>query len=147
MKKTLLLIICLLLAACSGGNDVNATPEPLKPNPSLIEAAPPPNESVVAGSDPNAAMDATGTWRVAIEHKEGLETAQIILTQEGDQFTGSFRGYEVSGVMVGNLLTFPAAWPESGSLIPVRVTAIIDTYQLVGTLSGEGSDRGIFGER
>ena len=91
----------------------------------------------VAAGDPNAVVNAAGSWAYTIESPQGGE-GTLVIKKEGDIYTGSITNKkfnsttELSSVaLTGNELTFAyEANGQGGNKMPIQVKAIItgDTF-------------------
>jgi hypothetical protein len=95
---------------------------------------------LVAGSLLLAAdepANVAGTWKVAVSGDAGNAKQTIVLKQDSNKITGTFKGPRQSGPLEGtvdgNNISFHVA-----TRVPLDYKGIVDGHTMKGTLTGKG---------
>ena len=88
------------------------------------------------GADPDAVVEATGTWSYSVATPDGEQDGTFTLSGSGDDLSGTIETDETHTLndvtLEGNQLSFSFAQPGMGT---IRVTGIIDGDTFTGTAS------------
>jgi hypothetical protein len=98
------------------------------------------------------AADVTGTWLMAVETANGPGSPTFVLTQKGEELTGSYKGAlgeaAVTGTVKGNAISIAYKISAQGAELQVSYTGTVeaDGKTMSGKLSlgelGEGTFKG-----
>ena len=93
-------------------------------------------EDTPEGADPDAVVDATGTWTYSVATPGGDQEGTFTITGSGNSLSGTIRTDETRDVdsvtLEGNVLSFGFSQPGMGS---VRVSGVIEGDSFTGTTS------------
>jgi hypothetical protein len=93
-------------------------------------------EEELEGADPDAVVEATGTWAFSVATPGGEQEGTFTISGSGSSLSGTIRTDETidlnSVTLEGNVLSFTFVQPEMGS---VRVSGVIDGDSFTGTAS------------
>jgi len=85
----------------------------------------------------DTAADVAGTWTVQVSGDAGSASQTIILTQDGNKISGTFKGPRQSGKLEGtvdgNAIKFHVK-----TRVPLDYTGTVDGDSMMGTMSGRG---------
>lgn len=85
----------------------------------------------------NPPANVAGTWTVSVSGDAGNATQTIVLQQDGNKITGTFKGPRqsgtVDGTVDGNNIKF-----QVKARIPLDYTGTVSGDSMKGTLSGKG---------
>ena len=87
----------------------------------------------------DTAADVTGTWTIQVTGDAGSASQTIILTQNGNKISGTFKGPRQSGklegAVAGNAIKFHVK-----TRVPLDYTGTVDGDSMRGTMSGRGKN-------
>jgi hypothetical protein len=90
---------------------------------------------VVASGD--TSPNVTGTWNISVSGEAGSANQTVVLKQDGDKITGTFKGPRQSGPLEGtvdgNNIKFHVK-----THVPLDYTGTVDGDAMKGTMSGRG---------
>jgi hypothetical protein len=97
-----------------------------------------------------AAADVTGTWLMAVETQNGPGSPTFVLTQKGEELTGSYKGAlgeaPVTGTVKGNAVTITYKVSGQGQELQIQYTGTVEGNTMTGKVSlgelGEGTFKG-----
>jgi hypothetical protein len=79
----------------------------------------------------------TGTWNISVSGEAGSANQTVVLKQDGDKITGTFKGPRQSGplegTVEGNNIKF-----HVNTRVPLDYTGTVDGDAMKGTMSGRG---------
>ncbi len=85
----------------------------------------------------DAPANVAGTWKIAVTGGAGSAEQTIVLTQDANKITGTFRGPRQSGPLQGtvdgNNISFHVA-----TRVPLDYKGTVDGNTMKGTLTGNG---------
>ena len=92
---------------------------------------------VYAVSAAHPAANVAGSWQVTVSGDAGSAEQTIVLTQDGNTITGSFKGPRQSGPLEGtvdgNTIKFHVK-----TRVPLDYTGTVDGDTMKGTMTGRG---------
>jgi hypothetical protein len=90
---------------------------------------------VLAAADTSA--NVTGTWNITVSGEAGSANQTIVLQQDGNKITGTFKGPRQSGPLEGtvdgNNIKFHVK-----TRVPLEYNGTVDGDAMKGTMSGHG---------
>ena len=85
----------------------------------------------------DAPANVAGTWKVAVTGAAGTAEQTIVLNQDANKITGTFKGPRQSGPLQGtvdgNSISFHVA-----TRVPLDYKGVVDGNTMKGTLTGKG---------
>jgi hypothetical protein len=85
----------------------------------------------------DTAADVTGTWNVQVSGDAGTASQTIILKQNGNQITGTFKGPRQSGKLEGTV-DGSAIKFHVKTRVPLDYVGTVDGDSMKGTMTGRG---------
>jgi len=97
-----------------------------------------------------AGSNITGTWNLTTETQRGTRNASMVLTQTGENVTGTYKGqrgdFPIAGTVKGNTLNLSYKLEIQGNEVEVKYTGTVDGDSMSGTVAlgqmGEGKFTG-----
>ena len=94
--------------------------------------------------------DVTGTWKLSVETPNGTGTPTVILKQDGEKLTGTYKGRfgesALTGTVKGSAIQFSFKVNAQGNELEVTYTGTVDGGTMSGTAKfgemGEGKFTG-----
>lgn len=85
----------------------------------------------------DAPANVAGTWKIAVTGAAGSAEQTIVLTQDANKITGTFKGPRQSGPLEGTVdgknISFHVA-----TRVPLDYKGVVDGNTMKGTLTGRG---------
>ena len=97
-----------------------------------------------------ADTNVTGTWNMTTETQRGTRNASMVLTQSGENVTGTYKGQRgdlpISGTIKGNALNLSYKLEIQGNELEVKYVGTVSGDSMSGTVAmgqaGEGKFTG-----
>jgi len=97
-----------------------------------------------------AGTNVTGTWNLTTETQRGTRNASMVLTQSGENVTGTYKGQRgdlpISGTVKGNTLNLSYKLEIQGNELEVKYVGTVEGDTISGTVAmgqaGEGKFTG-----
>ena len=98
--------------------------------------------SVAALAVAAQAKNVTGNWKLTIETPNGPGTPSLVLKQEGEALSGTYKGRfgdsPLKGTVKGNEIKFNFTLDMQGNQVPVSVTGKIEGSAISGAFNAMG---------
>ena len=106
--------------------------------------------AVVAMAATAVFADVTGTWKMSVETPNGTGTPTVVLKQDGEKLTGTYKGrmgeQPLTGTVKGNAIQFSFKVNAQGNELQITYTGTVDGGTMSGTAKfgemGEGKFTG-----
>jgi len=86
-----------------------------------------------------AATNVAGTWNLTTETQRGTRNASMILTQSGENVTGTYKGQRgdlpISGTVKGNTLSLSYKLEIQGNALEVKYGGTVEGDTVSGTVA------------
>ena len=103
---------------------------------------------VALAPPPAQAADVSGTWLMAVKYGEINGTPTFVLSQQGDNVSGSFKGQlgeaNVTGTATGNAIKLSFKTKSQGQDLDVIYSGTVDGDSMSGKVEFVGAGEGTF---
>jgi hypothetical protein len=93
--------------------------------------------SVTMGAS-SQATDVTGTWKLTVETQAGSGNPTVILKQDGENITGTYKGQfgeaPLTGTIKGNAIKFSFKVDAQGQALQIDYAGTVDGKSMKGTV-------------
>ncbi len=94
--------------------------------------------SVSAIAASSQSTDVTGTWKVSVETQAGSGSPTVILKQDGENITGTYKGQlgeaPLTGTIKGNAIKFSFKVNAQGQDLQIDYAGTVDGKSMKGTV-------------